>query len=153
MRGEQKKKSAKLNLKIIDAANSDSVLLIGARSISVSLLYTENEFKSEANNLLRFSYSWGHHPKVFALLGGQESTLKLKTTAKLRSKQTSIPTVRDLYRMYAPFLTPLGSHYRVIRFTELHYLHIKPNLVRNSLLVPIGLHNCEIMASDKDQYW
>jgi hypothetical protein len=64
----------------------------------------------------------GASPKDCAVLGGNGNTLKIKRTAKINSKQTSIPTVRDLYRMYAPFLTPLGSHYRpyeVIRFTEL----------------------------------
>ncbi len=48
-----------------------------------------------------------------ALLGGNGNTLKIKTTAKLNSKQTSIATVRDLYWMYATFLTPLGSHYNL----------------------------------------
>jgi hypothetical protein len=39
--------------------------------------------------------------------------LKLKTTAKFNSKQTLIATVRDQYWMYATFLTPLCSHYRL----------------------------------------
>ncbi len=49
----------------------------------------------------------GISSKDCALLGG--NTLELKMTAKINSKQTSIATVPDLYRMYATFLTPLGS--------------------------------------------
>ncbi len=56
------------------------------------------------NNSLCFSYSLGS-PKDCALFGGNGKTLKLKTAAKLNSKHTPIATVRDLYRMYATFLT------------------------------------------------
>jgi hypothetical protein len=52
-------------------------------------------------------------PKNCGLLGRNRNTLKLKTTAKLKDKRTSITTVRGLYRMYATFRTPLGSHYRL----------------------------------------
>jgi hypothetical protein len=55
----------------------------------------------------------GTLPKDCVILGGNGNILKIKTTAKLNSKQTSIATVRDIYRMYATFLTPLGSHYRL----------------------------------------
>ncbi len=58
-------------------------------------------------------------PKDCALLGG--NSLKLKTTAKINSKQTSIATVPDLYRMYATFLTPLGS----IRIPLKECIHVK----------------------------
>ncbi len=44
----------------------------------------------------------GTSPKDCALLGGNGNTLK----SKLDGKQTSIATVRDLYRMYATFLNP-----------------------------------------------
>jgi hypothetical protein len=44
---------------------------------------------------------------VLFLLGGNGNALKITTTAKLNSKQTSVATVRDLYQMYdATFLTP-----------------------------------------------
>jgi hypothetical protein len=52
-------------------------------------------------------------PIDFALLGRKRKWIKSKTTAKLNGKQTSIATVWDLYQMYATFLTPLGSHYRL----------------------------------------
>jgi hypothetical protein len=55
----------------------------------------------------------GTLPKDCALLGGNGNILKIKTTAKLNSKQTSIAAVRNIFRMYATFLTPLGSHYRL----------------------------------------
>jgi hypothetical protein len=55
----------------------------------------------------------GTWPKNCGLLGGNGNTLKLKTTAKLKDKRTSIAAVRGLYRMYATFPTPLGSHYRL----------------------------------------
>jgi hypothetical protein len=50
--------------------------------------------ETEVNNFMRFAYSWGHRLDC-ALLGGNGNTLKLKTTAKLNSKQTSIATVPD----------------------------------------------------------
>ncbi len=89
------------------------MLPIGARCIYISLHYTENKFKSKANNLLRLTYSWGHCLKIVLYLAEMEIYLKIKTTAKLNSKQTSIAVVRDIYRMYATFLTPLSSHYRL----------------------------------------
>jgi hypothetical protein len=48
----------------------------------------------------------GTSSKDCALLDRNGNTLKLKTTAKLNSKQTSIATVQDLYQMYATLLTP-----------------------------------------------
>jgi hypothetical protein len=55
----------------------------------------------------------GTSPKNCGVLGGNENTLKLKTTAKLKDKRTSIATVRGLYRMYATSPNPLVSHYRL----------------------------------------
>jgi hypothetical protein len=55
----------------------------------------------------------GTLPKDCALLGGNGNILKIKMQSKLNSKQTSIATVRDIYRLYATFLTPLGSQYRL----------------------------------------
>ncbi len=52
-------------------------------------------------------------PKNCGLLDGNGNKLKFKTTAKLKDKRTSIATVWGLYRMYATFPTPLGSHYRL----------------------------------------
>ncbi len=47
-----------------------------------------------------------------ALLGGNGNTSRLKTTAKLKDKRTSI-AMPETYTecTYATFLTPLGSHY------------------------------------------
>jgi hypothetical protein len=42
----------------------------------------------------------GTLPKDCALLGGNGNTLKLKTTAKLNSKQTSIVTIPDGLMIY-----------------------------------------------------
>jgi hypothetical protein len=74
------------------------VVLAQGASLSPSVTQ-KTKFKLAANSLLRFSYSWGHFlkSKDCALLGGNGNTLKIKTTAKLSSKQTSIATVRDLY--------------------------------------------------------
>jgi hypothetical protein len=80
-------------------------------SIFDSYLAFLNQIQNK--QVLAFFLFMGTSPKDCALLGGKENTLKLKTTAKLNSKQTSIATVRDLYRMYATFLTPFGSHYRL----------------------------------------
>jgi hypothetical protein len=92
---------------------------ISISSLSLSpifLHYTEKHkiFITGANNLLRFAYLWGHRLKIVVLLGRNGNTLKVKTTAKLNDKRTSIATVRGLYRMYATFTTPLGSHYRLL---------------------------------------
>jgi hypothetical protein len=60
-----------------------------------------------------FCLFMGTSPKKCGLLGGNGNTLKLKTTTKLKDKRTTIAAVRGLYRMYATFLTPLGSHCRL----------------------------------------
>jgi hypothetical protein len=59
----------------------------------------------------------GASPKNCGLLGGNGNTLKLKTTAKLKDKRTSIATVRGLDRMYATFSTPLVliTDYRTLK--------------------------------------
>jgi hypothetical protein len=49
----------------------------------------------------------GTSPKNCALLGRDRKTMKLKMTAKLNNKQTLLATVRELYQMYATFLTLL----------------------------------------------
>jgi hypothetical protein len=49
----------------------------------------------------------GTLPKSCALLGGKGDTFKLKMTATLLDKRTSIATIRGLRRNYAIFLTPL----------------------------------------------
>jgi hypothetical protein len=49
-------------------------------------------------------------PKDCALLGGNGNTLKLEMTTKIKDKQTSIATVRDLLRTFAIFPAPLLSH-------------------------------------------
>ncbi len=48
-------------MKIIDAANSDRVAYWRKVHFYLPPLY-RNKFKSEANNSLRFSYSWGDIP-------------------------------------------------------------------------------------------
>jgi hypothetical protein len=52
-------------------------------------------------------------PIDFALLGRKRKYIKIKTTAKLKAKRTSIPTIWYLCRTYGTFPTPLGSHYRL----------------------------------------
>jgi hypothetical protein len=76
--------------------------------LAISLSITKKtKFKTEANNFLRFSYSWGHRLQTVPYLTETEIyTLKSKTTTKLNSKQTSIATIRDLYRIYATFPDP-----------------------------------------------
>ncbi len=64
--------------------------------ISISLHFTENKFKSESNNLQRFSYSWGHRLKIVHYLAETEIHWKWRRQ-------------QDLYRMYVTFLAPLGS--------------------------------------------
>jgi hypothetical protein len=55
----------------------------------------------------------GTSPINFGLLGGNGNTLKLEMTTKLKDKQTSIATVRDLLRTFSTFPAPLLSHYRL----------------------------------------
>jgi hypothetical protein len=69
-----------------------SCCLLAARCISISLQHTESKFKS-FKNLLRFFLFMGTLVKDCALLGGNGNTLKIKTTAKLNSKQTSLATI------------------------------------------------------------
>jgi hypothetical protein len=72
-----------------------------------------NQIQYRGEQFAAFFLFMGTSPKDCALLGGNGNTLKLKTTTKLNSKQTSIATVPDPYRMYATFLAPLGFHYRL----------------------------------------
>jgi hypothetical protein len=52
--------------------------------------------------------------KNCAVLGGNGNALKkLKMTTKIKDKQTSIATVRDLLRTFATFAAPLLSYYRL----------------------------------------
>jgi hypothetical protein len=97
------------NLEIIDAANSDRVANWPCYLSPLHRKPIQNGGKQFAAFFLFMETS----PKYCAVLGGNGNTLKLKTTAKLSSKKTSIATVRDLYQMYATFLTPLGTQYRL----------------------------------------
>jgi hypothetical protein len=49
----------------------------------------------------------------FAIIGGAGNSLKSKTTAKVKNKQSSIATVRDLLRTFAIFPAALLSRYTV----------------------------------------
>ncbi len=61
-----------------------------------------------------FCLFMGTSPISFGLIGGNGSTLKLEMTTKLKDKQTSIATVRDLLRTFATFsASPLFSHCRL----------------------------------------
>ncbi len=72
-----------------------------------------NKIQNGGEQFAVFCLFMGTSPKKYGLLGGNGNTLKLKTTAKLKDKRTSIATVRGLYRKYATFPTPLGTHYRL----------------------------------------
>ncbi len=52
-------------------------------------------------------------PIDFALLTRKRKYIKIKTTAKLKAKRTSIATIWYLCWTYATFPTPPGSHYRL----------------------------------------
>jgi hypothetical protein len=91
-----------LNLKIIDAANLDRVAYWRKVHIYLPPLHRKQIQIRGVNNLLRFSYSWGHRERL-CFIWRKRKYMEIKTTAKLNSKQTSIATVRDLYRMYATF--------------------------------------------------
>ncbi len=90
----------------------------------------------------------GTSPKNCGLLGGNRNTLKLKTTAKLKDKRTSIATVRGPYRMYATLPTPFGSHYRLplmydsIGGVFLNYLSILFACINSQVLSSIYLQWC-----------
>jgi hypothetical protein len=86
-----------------------TAFLLALLSLSIT---KKKKIKTEANNSLRFPIRL---KIVLGSNGNYGNTLKLKTTAKLNSKQTSIATVQDLYQMYATLLTPLGSHYRLLK--------------------------------------
>jgi hypothetical protein len=53
-----------------------------------------------------FCLFMGTSPISFGLIGGNGNTLKLEMTTKLKDKQTSIATVRDLLRTFATFSAP-----------------------------------------------
>jgi hypothetical protein len=57
-----------------------------------------------------FCLFMGTSPKDSALLSGNGNTV---ITTKLKDKQTSIATVRDLLRTFATFPAPLLSHCRL----------------------------------------
>jgi hypothetical protein len=61
-----------------------------------------------------FVYSWEHCLKI--VLYSEETemrTLDLEMATKLKDKQTSIVTVRDLLQTFATFQAPLFSHCRL----------------------------------------
>jgi hypothetical protein len=60
-------------------------------------------FYNRGEHFAAFCLFMGTSPKNCGLLGGNGNKLKLKTTAKLKDKRTSIATVRGLVRMYATF--------------------------------------------------
>ncbi len=60
-----------------------------------------------------FCLFMGTSPINFGLLGGNGNTVKLEMTTKLKDKQTSLATVRDLLRTFATFPAPLFSHCRL----------------------------------------
>ncbi len=110
-----RKKSAKLNLKIIGAAKFGPCCLL-AQGASLSPSITQKTNSNQRRIIccvFPIHVFMGTLPKDFALLGGHGNMLKIKTTAKLNSKQTSIARVRDIFWMYATVLIPLGSHYRL----------------------------------------
>jgi hypothetical protein len=53
-----------------------------------------------------FCLFMGTSPINFGLLGGNGNTLKLEITTKLKDKQTSTATVRDLLQTFATFPAP-----------------------------------------------
>ncbi len=82
----------------------------------LSLFIIQKKIQNRDEQFAAFFLFVGTSPKDCTLLGrngNNGNTLKLKTTAKLNCKHTSIATVQDLYRMFATLLTPLGSHYRL----------------------------------------
>jgi hypothetical protein len=83
-------------------------------AISISLHYTEkqNIFKTGANNLLRFAYSWGHRLK-FWFTWRKRKCIEIKDDSKIKRQKNIDRQVRGLYRMYATFPAPLGSHYSI----------------------------------------
>jgi hypothetical protein len=72
-----------------------------------------NKIQNGGEQFSAFCLFMGTSTKNCGLLDRNGNTLKLKMTAKLKDKKTSIATARGLYRMYATFPTPLGSHYRL----------------------------------------
>ena len=53
-----------------------------------------------------FCLFMGTSPINFGLLGGNGNTLKFEMITKLKDKQTSIATVRDLLQTFATFPAP-----------------------------------------------
>jgi len=94
-----------------------SASAIGAMCIDTSMYFFHFSFYLSVSLLgeqfAAFCLFMGTSSKNCGLLGENGNTLKIKTTAKLKDKRTSIATVRGLYRMYATFPIPLGSHYRL----------------------------------------
>ncbi len=72
IRGEQKKNSAKLNFENYRRCKfGPCCLLVQGASLSPSITQKTN-LKSETNNLLRLSYSWGHCLKIVLYLAETE---------------------------------------------------------------------------------
>jgi hypothetical protein len=69
--------------------------------------------KKNMRQAAAFCLFMGTLPINFGLLGGNGNTLKLEIITKLKDKQTSIATVRDLLRTFATFPAPLFSHCRL----------------------------------------
>ncbi len=88
-------------------------LLAQGAYLYISLHYTENKFKSEALIICCIFPIHGDIAKDCALLGGNGNTWKIKTTAKLNSKKPPSPRSVTYTECMPPFLTPLGSHYRL----------------------------------------
>jgi hypothetical protein len=82
----------------------------GARCIDTSMYFFHFSFYISVSVLCEqfaaFCLFMGTPPKNCGLLGENGNTLKIKTTAKLKDKRTSLATVRGLYRANTECMPP-----------------------------------------------
>ncbi len=88
-------------------------------------------FFFETNNSLHFAYSLGHCLLILLYWRGN-GIQKIKDDSKLKGKQTSNAAVRDQFQLFATFLTPILSRYR---------LPLRPKIFQ----VPIWWRNWQAM--------
>jgi hypothetical protein len=93
----------------------DSVVDCGIRSTLVTrdLDFKSSNEKETLQVITAFCLFVRTLPIYFALVGRKRKYIKLKTTTKLKGKQTSISAAQCQFLSFATFLTPFGSRYRL----------------------------------------
>jgi hypothetical protein len=124
MRGDQKKKIREIKFENYRRCKFGPHYLLAQGYIVASINWRSASMPIFSSSADLFHFPWRQQfaafclfvrtlPIDFALLGRKRKYIKIKTTAKLKAKRTSIATIWYLCQTYATFPTPLGSHYRL----------------------------------------